>query len=78
MINLKKRKEEIVKILGKDIFLYELKEKYPFTISDIPGDLTDLEKELYVVSFLAYHNFLSVNQSVISHSIKNNKVLYVK
>ena len=32
LINLKEKKKELVKIIGKDIFLYELKEKYNGTI----------------------------------------------
>ena len=74
LINLKEKKKELVKIIGKDIFLYELKEKRPFVINKIPENVTELEKELYVIDYLIYHNILTISENVLKKSLESGQV----
>lgn len=74
LINLKEKKKELVKNIGKDTFLYELKEKRPFIINKIPENVSKIEKELYVVDYLLYHKILTVSENVLKKSLESGQV----
>lgn len=74
LINLKEKKKELVKNIGKDTFLCELKEKRPFIINKIPENVSKIEKELYVVDYLLYHKILTVSENVLKKSLESGQV----